>query len=138
MDQAGRNRVIVAGLSLVTSLAAGLLLGSPAASAASAASSGVDTVAPSTPTNIRQVGTFGGWPILGWDPVTDNSGQIDHYSVLVNGVQVYRPQVTTVRIYDLVTFCHVLPGRSYSIAIRASDKAGNRSGTSVPLLVPIL
>jgi len=133
-----RSRLLTVGMSLVSSLAGVVLVAVSPASASSAAPSTVDTIAPSAPADLRQIGTYGGWPILGWNASTDNSGRIDHYSVLVNGVQVYRPRVEMVRVYDLVTFCHVLPGRSYSIAIRASDGAGNRSGSSAPLAVAIL
>jgi hypothetical protein len=96
-----------------------------------------DTTPPSTPANLREVGVFAGRQVLGWDASNDNSGSISHYRVMVNGVQAYRPRVTSVKVDDLVRFCHVLPGHSYTIAIQAVDAAGNRSASSDSLQVTV-
>jgi chitinase len=96
-----------------------------------------DTTPPSTPGNLREVGLFAGRQVLGWDASTDNSGGVNHYRVLVNGAQAYRPRVTTVKVDDLVKFCHVLPGHTYTIAVQAVDSAGNRSGPSNSLQVTV-
>jgi len=75
--------------------------------------------------------------VLGWDASTDNSGSINHYRVMVNGAQAYRPRVTSVKVDDLVKFLHVFPGHTYTITIQAVDSAGNRSGSSNSLQVTV-
>ncbi|WP_132122869.1 fibronectin type III domain-containing protein [Actinocrispum wychmicini] len=110
---------------------AGLLLFSPNVLAAT------DTTPPSAPQNFRQIGSFAGRQVLGWDASTDNSGSINHYSVLVNGSQAYRPRTTSVNVDDLVRYCHALPGRTYTIAVQAVDPSGNHSASSAPLQVMV-
>lgn len=96
-----------------------------------------DTTPPSVPTNLHTIGTFASWPVLGWDASTDDSGVVDHYRVMVNGSQAYRPQTTSVRIDDLVRYDHVFPGHTYTIAIQAVDRAGNRSASSSSIEVTV-
>jgi fibronectin type III domain protein len=95
-----------------------------------------DNTAPTVPTNLRVLGAFAGRQVLGWDASTDDTG-INHYRVMVNGAQAYRPRVTNVRVDDLVRYDHVLPGHTYTIAIQAVDSAGNRSASSAPLQVTV-
>lgn len=110
---------------------AGLLLFAPNVLAAT------DTTPPSVPRNFREIGAFAGRQVLGWDASTDNSGSINHYSVLVNGSQAYRPRTTSVTIDDLVRYCHVSPGHTYTVAVQAIDPSGNHSASSTPLQVMV-
>jgi chitinase len=113
------------------SVAAVLLVVAPSAGAVA------DTTPPSTPTNLREIGVFAGRQVLGWDAATDNSGSVNHYRVMVNGAQAYRPRVPSVTVDDLVKYQHVFPGHTYTIAVQAVDSAGNRSGSSNSLQVTV-
>jgi hypothetical protein len=128
----GRKLLAVSG-----ALAAALTAGLTAAPLASAAvsSSAQDTTAPTVPTNLRQIGVYLDQPIIGWDASSDDSGQINYYSVLANGTQIYRPRAASVRVLDLVRFCHLIPGRTYTITIKAVDSSGNKSAASAPIQV---
>jgi hypothetical protein len=97
----------------------------------------VDHTPPSVPQNFREIGVFAGRQVLGWDASTDDSGSVNHYSVQVDGAQAYRPRVTTVRIDDLVQFCHMYPGHTYRVAVQAVDAAGNHSASSASLQVTV-
>jgi hypothetical protein len=105
--------------------------------AAPSAVAATDTVAPSAPANLRAIGAFAGQPVLAWDASTDNSGVISNYRVMINGAQAYRPRVTTVKVDDLVRYCHVMPGQTYTIAIQAVDPSGNRSASSNSMQVTV-
>nr|WP_083467243.1 fibronectin type III domain-containing protein [Kibdelosporangium sp. MJ126-NF4]CEL22340.1 hypothetical protein [Kibdelosporangium sp. MJ126-NF4]CTQ89195.1 hypothetical protein [Kibdelosporangium sp. MJ126-NF4] len=114
----------------VTAAAAGMLALAPQAWAA-------DTDPPTAPANLRVVGTSGGQPVLEWDASADQEGTISHYRVQVDGAQAYRPRVTSVKVYDLVRFCHVFAGHTYTINVQAVDTAGNRSGPSNSMRVTV-
>lgn len=103
-----------------------LLLTAPVAWAA-------DTTPPSVPTNLHEVSTFSGRPVLDWDASTDDSGTISYYRVMVDGAQAYKPQTNSVQVDDLVKYDHVFPGHTYAVAIQAVDPAGNRSVSSASI-----
>jgi chitinase len=129
-------RAFVASLLLAAPLAGAVVIDEPAAWA-STASAGSDTTPPSTPTNLRQIGMFGGQVVLGWDAATDNSQTIRHYWVRADGGQIYRPSTTSVRVSDLVRFCHLLRGHTYAMSIQAVDPSLNRSAPTAPIRVTI-
>lgn len=119
------------------SLAGGLVFAAVAATPVPASAAPTDTTPPTVPTNLRQIGTDHGQAVLGWDPSTDDSGSIHHYWVRADGRQVQRPSQPTVKVSDLVAFCHLIPGRTYSFTVLAVDAAGNRSAPSAPLEVAV-
>lgn len=136
MYSISKGKVLIVGTAIVAAVATGLMVGSSGTWAA-AASSADDITAPTTPTNLRQTGVYRGQVALGWNPSSDDSGKINHYSVLVGGSQVYRPRDPAVRVFDLVQFCHLLPGHAYTVTVEAVDSSGNRSGPSAPLQVTV-
>ncbi|MEV4317393.1 fibronectin type III domain-containing protein [Actinocrispum sp. NPDC049592] len=86
------------------------------------------------PSNLRQTGVFAGQPVLGWDAP---AAVVSYYRVLVDGSQAYRPRVPSVKVDDLVKYCHVLRGHTYSISVQAVDPTGARSETSESLQVTV-
>jgi chitinase len=140
VNRIGRRRLFAAGLALAGSLTVTVVVPAPAAwavGATSLTSTTEDTTPPSAPTNLRQIGTYAGQPVLGWDASTDDSGSIDHYSILANGTQIYRPHGLSVRVSDLVTYCHLIPGQTYTITVKAVDAASNKSAPSNALNITI-
>jgi hypothetical protein len=128
-------RAFVTSLLMAAPLAGAVVMAEPAA-VASPASAGWDTTPPSAPTNLRQIGMFGGQVVLGWNAATDDSNTI-RYSLRADGGQIYRPSTTSVRVSDLVRFCHLLRGHTYAMTIQAVDPSLNRSAPTAPLQVTI-
>jgi hypothetical protein len=126
-------RAFVASLLMAAPLVGAVVMGEPAA-VASPASAGSDNTPPSAPTNLRQIGMFGGQVVLGWTAATDNSNTI-RYSLRADGGQIYRPSTTSVS--DLVRFCHLLRGHTYAMSIQAVDPSLNRSAPTAPIQVTI-
>ncbi|MFI9381792.1 hypothetical protein [Kutzneria sp. NPDC052558] len=97
-----------------------------------------DTVAPTTPLGVHQIGTEQGQAVYGWDASTDNVG-VSWYSIKLDGSQVRRDTKLTrqVRVYDLYLYCHALPGHSYTLQIEAVDAAGNHSAPSQGVVITV-
>ncbi|WP_158882289.1 fibronectin type III domain-containing protein [Amycolatopsis anabasis] len=132
MDSQRKRRAVIS-----TLVAAPLAIGLAAAPTASATT---DVNPPTPPTELRTVGSFGGQPVLTWNPSTDDSGAIDWYSIRVDGSQARRDleQQRILRVYDLLQFDHVVRGHTYTITIVAFDEAGNRSAPSNPVRVTVV
>jgi hypothetical protein len=137
MNSKRRSRMIAASVALLAPAIAGVVVAAPGAWAAGAPTAARDTAAPTVPGNPRQMDTYNGQPVLGWSAASDDSGKIDHYSVLIDGAQAYRPRAATVRVSDLVAYCHVSQGQTYTVTIKAVDRAGNASPASAPMTLKV-
>jgi chitodextrinase len=85
-----------------------------------------DTSAPSVPTGLSAATTTGTSSVLSWSASTDNVA-VASYEIELNGASWGTTTATTIAIGGL------LPGTSYTVAVRASDLAGNQSSWSSPL-----
>ena len=79
-----------------------------------------DTTPPSTPTNLHQSGSTATSVTVSWTASTDNVG-VTGYGAYVNGTLAGSPTTTS------YTFNGLTCGTSYTLAVDASDAAGNRS-----------
>jgi hypothetical protein len=95
-----------------------------------------DTKPPSVPQNLRTSQVLGGQAVISWDASVDDSGQIYHYWVLVDGHQRARPAATTYQIADLVKFDRITAG-PHIITVQAVDRALNRSAPSSPVQIVV-
>ncbi|MDH7482032.1 MAG: hypothetical protein QHH26_08695, partial [Armatimonadota bacterium] len=89
---------------------------------------GVDTIAPSVPTNLSATAVSGTQVDLSWTASTDNVGVVG-YKVYRNGVQVG----TSVGTSYSDTGC--VPATSYTYEVSAYDAASNESAKSTPATV---
>lgn len=87
-----------------------------------------DTQPPTAPTNLHTTGTTGTSVAVAWDASTDNTG-VRGYGVYRNGALVTTTTSTT------TTFAGLTCGTTYTLAVDASDAAGNRSSKTV-VMVP--
>jgi len=91
-----------------------------------------DTVAPTSPNNLRLIFTTPNSISIAWDSSTDNVG-VDHYAIYVNGILSNVTKQTSFILNGLVT------GQSYYIYIKAVDGSNNYSAQSNQLTAsPIL
>jgi fibronectin type III domain protein len=106
----------------VSAFALALAIGPSAASAAVR-----DRTPPTTPTNLRVVGTPTSYSVkLAWNPSTDNSGSFTYTICCAYSNLATVPQTAT-----SFTFTAGLEaGRSFTFRISARDAAGNASGYS--------
>ena len=87
-----------------------------------------DTQPPTSPTSWRQAATTQDSVVLTWDPSTDNVGVVG-YGVYRGGLLfAATPEAT-------VTLSGLLCGSTYQYAVDAVDAAGNRSTSSLVLVV---
>ena len=103
------------------------------ASAASAAikittTAGVDTQAPTSPTNLALTDTKSTTVSISWIASTDNIG-VKEYEIYLDGKSVGTIADTKFTISNLT------PATAYSITIIAKDAAGNASATSTSLKI---
>jgi len=112
-------RAAIVGGTLLAALA-GTILAAPAALAATTA-----------PGNLQATATTYSTVTLAWTPATaSGTTTIDGYRILVGGVwRSYSYQAGSGQLSGL------MPGRTYTIAVQAQDKAGNLSPVSAPLTV---
>jgi chitodextrinase len=112
----------VPGLICAHLLALTLVVMAPAASAAPR-----DRTPPTTPTNLRVVGTTASSVSLAWNASTDNRGVERLRYIVVDsrgfGTLVWHPTTS-------VTITSLTPGSMYSFHVYAEDAAWNRSGNS--------
>lgn len=102
------------------------------------ASAFLENVPPTAPSNLRQVGTANGLPVLGWNPATDNSGETIRYSVVTDLLGLVTTTTDlSVRITDLLDDCLIAPGETYVFTVKATDPSGNTSPTSNTLTVTV-
>jgi chitodextrinase/glycosidase len=94
----------------------------------STSSSGADTTAPTTPTNLASSNVTTSGFRVSWTASTDNVG-VTGYNVYRNGA--YVATVTS----PSYTFSGLVAGTSYSVTVLAYDAAKNRSVLSAPLTV---
>jgi chitodextrinase len=85
-----------------------------------------DTIAPSTPANLRTTGGSTTSVALTWDAATDNVG-VTGYTVLRNGITMANVSGTS------WTDSNILVSTLYSYQVVAVDAAGNRSVASIAL-----
>ncbi len=92
----------------------------------------VDTVPPSTPTNLRSVATYVNGPKLSvsWDLSNDNVA-VQEYRIYKNGN--YLTKVSGQ--YNYVEDVNVVSGTYYNYSVQAFDQAGNSSSQSNSLMV---
>ena len=136
VDVAGTSTTII-GLTASTSYsftvkakdAAGNL--SAASSALSVTTSAVaaDTVAPSTPANLRSTDQTDSTVTLAWDPSTDNVGVASYIVTYSFGTKTLTVTTTSASITGLS------PSTAYTFYVKAKDAAGNTSGDSPNLVV---
>ncbi|MET7283220.1 glycoside hydrolase family 9 protein [Kribbella sp. NPDC005582] len=88
----------------------------------------VDSVPPSTPTQLTASAVTGSSVVLSWTASTDNVG-VAGYDVL-NGTTVAGSTATT-----SLQVTGLTPDTSYTFAVRAKDASGNVSGGSSPVTV---
>jgi chitinase len=96
------------------------------AAAAPGHTSGADTEAPSTPTNLAVAAVSTTSLTVTWDPSTDNVG-VTSYSVyrqITDIVFSYETPTNSLTIEDLS------PSQTYRITVSALDAAGNYSGSA--------
>jgi hypothetical protein len=88
----------------------------------------LENVAPSTPGNLRQIGTDRGQPVLGWDAATDNSGSIYRYVVRAGNTSFSFPNLRaqTIRLADYMG-CPLRRGITYTLTVEAMDRSTNLS-----------
>jgi cellulose 1,4-beta-cellobiosidase len=101
-----------------------------------ATATAADTVTPSTPTGLRQIGQEQGQAVYGWEASTDDVG-VTWYSIKLDGSMVRKATKRTMRVYDLYLYCHAQPGHSYTLTIEAVDAAGNHSAPSEGVLITV-
>jgi chitodextrinase/pimeloyl-ACP methyl ester carboxylesterase len=82
-----------------------------------------DTTAPSVPLNLKVINTGASFLDLDWDNSTDNTA-VSAYDIYINGVKKYTSATSNVIANNL------LPNTTYSVSIKALDKAGNASAFS--------
>jgi chitodextrinase len=80
-----------------------------------------DTQPPTTPANLRTTATTANSVAVAWDASTDNTG-VSGYGVYQNGA------VVTTTTLKTATFAGLTCGTTYTLAVDATDAAGNRSG----------
>jgi chitodextrinase len=99
----------------------------------------LENTPPTAPANLRVIGTAGGYPVLGWDSATDNSGQIAWYVLSVDeGIHSVSTTGLSFRIVELVESCFLPPDREiHTFVLRAFDPSGNSSAPSNVLNVRI-
>ena len=104
---------------------------SAASSALSVTTSAVvaDTVAPSTPANLRSTDQTDSTVTLAWDPSTDNVGVASYIVTYSFGTKTLTVTTTTASISGLSA------NTAYTFYVKAKDAAGNTSGDSPNLVV---
>lgn len=95
-----------------------------------------DTVAPTAPTNLVD-GTWGNSkllsPMLSWDASIDATSGVDHYEVRVidaissTAISAWSPLASGLQVSNL----NLIEASDYKIEVRAVDKVGNKSTTSL-------
>jgi large repetitive protein len=94
-----------------------------AISAEVSATTDVDTQLPSSPVNVKVMGTTRSAIAIQWGESDDNAG-ISKYDIYVNGAKSYTTANTNYTIYNLDY------NTVYTIAVKARDLAGNESPLS--------
>ena len=82
-----------------------------------------DTIAPTTPTDLKAVFTSRNYIDLEWTAAADSTG-VTAYDVYVNGIKKYSTTVPKISADSL------LPNAAYSFTVAARDQAGNVSTVS--------
>jgi chitodextrinase len=93
-----------------------------------------DTTPPSSPTGVTATAEpTETYAVIGWEAATDDVGVVG-YEMLRDGV-LLPGTVSTSPWFDVT----VVPGRTYTYAVRAFDAAGNRSAPSAaaPVTIPL-
>jgi chitodextrinase len=85
-----------------------------------------DTTPPTTPTDLRVIGSTATSVTLRWNPSTDNSGSL-HYVLTDNFGQIAYPQQS----HTTFTMPNPWPATTYTYTLRAADFARNHSGPAV-------
>ena len=114
-----------------SALAAGLLVLAIGLVVSTASAAPRDRTPPTTPTNLRVIGSTGTLVRLAWNASTDNSGNFSYHvtqSSVFNTYTVGVPQTRTT-----LTFTGLWPETTYTYTVYAVDAAGNRSGNSNPV-----
>jgi chitodextrinase len=93
---------------------------SAVAASTSACAPPADTEAPTAPANVHTTGTTTTSLTIAWNPSTDNVG-VTGYGVYRNSASVSVVAATTITLGGLTC------GTTYSVAVDATDAAGNRS-----------
>ncbi len=86
-------------------------------------STDVDNVPPTSPQNLKVVGTTQSSISVSWTEATDDVGVLG-YDVYVNGVKTTFTDKTTYTIYNLSANQH------YTVSVKAKDQSGNESPAS--------
>jgi hypothetical protein len=136
MSRTSRRMPVMARATLAVSVATAVISGTSNAWAATAA----DTIPPSIPTNVHQVGADlpRNQSSIAWDASTDDSGSIAFYWVknlhLRNRV---KPRTNSVPLSLLLLAYSQEPPKSIMVTVQAVDPAGNVSAPSAPIEVII-
>lgn len=97
----------------------------------------LENVPPSAPANLREIGMSDGYPVLGWDPAVDNSGEITRYNVVIDdGIDTVTTTDLSIRIADLLG--NLPPDRrDHTFFVTATDPSGNTSAPSNTVVIPV-
>ncbi|WP_312029493.1 RCC1 domain-containing protein [Paenibacillus sedimenti] len=98
----------------------------PSITTVTAATYGLDTIAPTAPSGLTTTGTTASTISLAWSASQDNVG-VTEYEIFSNGSQVGSSKETAYTVSDLS------PNKSYTFTVRAKDAAGNTSEQSKSL-----
>lgn len=90
-----------------------------------------DVTAPSSPNGLKASSVTETEVSLTWSPASDNV-QVKEYSIIRDGIKIGTTSKTSYCSKSLI------PGKSYTYTVRASDISGNLSGSSSPLKVTAL